>query len=153
MWKWLNVGRRSRRTNVTLLPDGTNGSRIPPEPVFRGIDFVRQISVPSDFEHSMWGGKMRLTGIDLYKDGLLVRWLFVPAEVGGSSSAAAALISKMRDSVLRDDAGNTFLSSTCASSRSNGVQRFEVSFMPALPLDASSLTISLEGRDFRVALA
>jgi hypothetical protein len=153
MSKWFNVGLRSRRTKVMLMPDGTDQPRIVPEPVFRGIEFVRQISVPSDCERSMWGGTMRLIGIDLYKDGLLLRWLFTPGRVDASDpAAAAALISKIRDSVLRDDVGTNFLASTYASGRSNGVLRAEVSFMPDVPAKASSLTISMEGHDFTVGL-
>lgn len=150
MLRWLKFGL-PRRTKVNLIPDGTNQPRSIPEPIFRGIDFVRQISAPSDCKGSVWGGTMRLIGIDFYKDGLLLRWLFAPDRGDASDPLpAAALISRLRDAALRDDVGTTFLSSTYASGRSNGIQRAEISFMPAVPADAGSLTISLEGHEFTV---
>lgn len=150
MLRWLKIGL-PRRAKVDMIPDGTNQRRSIPEPIFRGIDFVRQISAPSDCKRFIWGGTMRLIGIDLYKDGLMIRWLFAPDRADASDPlAAAALILKLREAALRDDVGTTFLSSTYASGRSNGTQRAEISFMPAVPADATSLTISLEGNDLTV---
>ncbi len=153
MLKWFNVELRSRRTKVNLLPNGTDRPPRVAEPIFRGIDFVRQISPTSDSERSIWGGTVRLIGIDLYQDGLLLRWLFAPGMVDASDAAGGvALISKLRDAVLSDDIGTNFLASTYASGRFNGVQRAEVSFIPAVPANAASLRISMAGHDFTVGL-
>jgi hypothetical protein len=130
----------------------SDGSEAPPAGGhFTGVEFRRQIAAPIDCVRPIRGGKVRLIGLELYGDGLILRWLFVREVNGSDPHVGISLLSEIHGCVIEDDIGTSFYPSSYAGGRSDLVERAEVSFVPALPATASILTASLAGQDFVIA--
>lgn len=143
-------GRRYSGTKVRLIPADV-GVAGPGISSFEGTRFVRQIPAPNDSVRPAWNGQLRLIALELYEDGVVLRWLFVTDQQIGEQDRGALLLSRIRTCALEDDRGTPYHPSSWAGgARTDGTQRVEISFMPALPVKASFIKATLAGQEFVV---
>jgi hypothetical protein len=143
-------GRRNSDTKVRLIRTDA-GVAAATVSSFEGTQFVRQVPAPHDSIHPAWNGQLRLIGLEVYEDGVVLRWLFNTDKQIGEQDRGAMLLSRIRTCTLEDNRETPYQPSSWAGGASlDGTQRVEISFMPTLPVSASFVKATLAGQEYVV---
>jgi hypothetical protein len=90
--------------------------------------------------------------LEVYGDGALLRWLFLPRRSVDQPDPAEWFLDPLAKALLEDDLGNVYRGDTQSSGANPGVMRGETSFVPAPPEQASHLVVRVAGGQFEVPL-
>ena len=122
--------------------------------MFKGSDFRALLAPPPDAVRSITTGELRLLSVELYTDGLVVRWLLVPTHEGSAIHSPRPLMdSPETNCTVADDSGTVYQPAEVSSAAWDSTHRTEVAFTPKVPATATELRIGVEGQTFVVAVS
>ena len=120
-----------------------------PYPRFQGTDLIRLLPAPTGSVQEVSTGMIRLISVELYSDGLVSRWLWVPRN---QTFDRDPLDSPLWNCVVEDDLGTDYRPDSGTGASASVTHRAEFASVPAVPLNAAYLRFHMAGQEFLVPL-